>query len=162
MAFYSLTKTETSKDMVNASNKLFVVEMFTINAYFISHNSMDIAYLLTCIGCVMLGMTMRIIILIKRATEELPLTKKTVMLHIAAALCVCSLSYFGWHEGLKGVWPFRLFGLPLYLALSSFASMYVINVLDKVSEMSAKLTPKIILSYLYTKLIKDDKSEEIK
>lgn len=162
MAYFFLIKPEASKDMGNASNKLFVVEMFTINAFFISHNSADIAYILTCIGCVIMGMTMRIILLVKRSTNDNPLTKKTVILHVCAAFCVCWLSYFGWHEGLKNIWPFKLFGMPLYLALSSFASMYVINVLDKVGEASAKITPKIIVSYMYNKFIKDEKSEELK
>lgn len=163
MAYCLQIKTGIFEKMINAtSNKLYMLDFITINAFFISYESTDIAYTLTCIGCILAGMTARIIILIKRATDDMPLTKKTVTLHVLAAFCICFVSYFGWHQGLNQVWPFRLFGLPLYLAMSSFASMYVIDALDKISQISSKITVKSVGTYLYNKFIRDERGGEIK
>lgn len=154
MRYSFQTPTETYKPMINASNKLLAVELFTINSFFLSFTSTDIAYTLACFAMVICGVSLRMVMLYKKAQKEgSMLTKQMVILHFIAAIGICWVSYFAWKEGLHATFPFRFFGLPLYLFLCSFLSMYILEQLDKVGEFSV---PKLF-KYFYERFFLDIK-----
>jgi hypothetical protein len=158
MHCYSLTKTETSK-MINASNKFLAVELFTINAFFLSFDSNDVAYTLACFAMVICGISLRMVMLYKKAQKEGgSLTRQTVVLHFIVAICICWVSYFGWREGLNKFLPFRFFGLPLYLFFCSFLSMYILEQLDKIGELSVGR----LFKYFYERFFLDIKGAQTK
>lgn len=163
MLYYGQTKTVTYKPMINASNKFLAVELFTINSFFLSFGSTDIAYTLACFAMVICGVSLRMVMLYKKADREgSTLTKQMVVLHFIVAIGICSVSYFAWKEGLSTTWPFRFFGLPLYLFICSFLSMYILEQMDKFGEFSVARVFKYVYERFFLDIKKDSNEEEIK